>query len=39
MAKKMGTQLFVIEQEAYQGKAPLDCMHENLTVMKKWGYS
>ena len=38
MAKKMGTELFVIEQEAYQGKAPMDCMRENLAVMKKWGY-
>jgi sugar phosphate isomerase/epimerase len=38
MAKKMGTKLFVIEQEAYQDKAPLDCMRENLAVMKKWGY-
>jgi sugar phosphate isomerase/epimerase len=38
MAKKMGTQLFVIEQEAYQGKDPIDCMSENLAVMKEWGY-
>lgn len=38
MAKKMGTKLFVIEQEAYQGKAPLDCMKENLGIIKKWGY-
>ena len=38
MAKKMGTKLFVIEQEAYQGKDPMDCMQENLTVMKEWGY-
>jgi sugar phosphate isomerase/epimerase len=28
----------IIEQEAYQGKAPIDCMRENLAVMKKWGY-
>lgn len=38
LAKKMGTELFVIEQEAYQGKAPMDCMKENLAIMKKWGY-
>lgn len=38
MAKKMGSQLFIIEQEAYQGKDPMDCMQENLTVMKEWGY-
>jgi sugar phosphate isomerase/epimerase len=35
---KMGTRLFVIEQESYQGKSPLDCMNENLAVMKAWGY-
>jgi sugar phosphate isomerase/epimerase len=28
----------IIEQEAYQGKTPMDCMKENLAVMKKWGY-
>jgi sugar phosphate isomerase/epimerase len=39
LAGKMGTRLFIIEQEAYQGKAPLDCMRENLTVMQEWGYS
>lgn len=38
LARKMGTRLFVIEQEAYQGKLPLDCMKENLAVMKEWGY-
>jgi sugar phosphate isomerase/epimerase len=38
LARKMGTQLYIIEQEAYQGKAPIDCMRENLAVMKEWGY-
>jgi sugar phosphate isomerase/epimerase len=38
MARKMGTRLFVIEQESYQGKSPVDCMKENLAVMKEWGY-
>jgi sugar phosphate isomerase/epimerase len=28
----------IIEQEAYQGKAPIECMRENLAAMKKWGY-
>jgi sugar phosphate isomerase/epimerase len=28
----------IIEQEAYQGKTPMDCMKENLAVMKKWGF-
>lgn len=38
LAKASGTKLFVIEQEAYQGKAPMECMEENLAVMKSWGY-
>lgn len=38
MARDSGSELFVIEQEAYQGKAPLDCMVENLSVIKSWGY-
>ena len=36
--KSGGTKHFIIEQESYQGKAPLECMKENLAVMKKWGY-
>ncbi len=38
MARDSGTTLFVIEQESYQGMAPLDCMKENLAVVKSWGY-
>ncbi|MFW6289850.1 MAG: sugar phosphate isomerase/epimerase family protein [Mariniphaga sp.] len=38
MAKDMGTGLFIIEQEAYQGKQPMECMQENLAKMKEWGY-
>lgn len=38
MARDQGTTLFVIEQESYQGKTPLDCMKEDLGVMKEWGY-
>jgi sugar phosphate isomerase/epimerase len=38
-AKKTGgTSTFIIEQEQYQGKAPLDCAKEDLAIMKKWGY-
>jgi sugar phosphate isomerase/epimerase len=33
-----GTFQFIIEQESYQGKTPIDCMKEDLAVMKKWGY-
>ncbi len=34
-----GTSLYVIEQESYQGKTPLECMEEDLRVMEKWGYA
>jgi len=33
-----GTIHFIIEQEAYQGKSPLQCMKEDYDIMKKWGY-
>ena len=36
--KSGGTIHFIIEQESYQGKPPLDCMKEDLEIMKKWGY-
>ena len=36
--KSAGTIHFIIEQESYQGKKPLDCMKEDLEIMKKWGY-
>lgn len=36
--KSGGTIHFIIEQESYQGKAPLDCMKEDYNIMKKWGY-
>jgi len=36
--KNGGTKLFIIEQESYQGKSPIDCVKEDLAVMKKWGY-
>ncbi len=36
--KSGGTIHFIIEQEAYQGKTPLQCMKEDLEIMKKWGY-
>lgn len=38
LAKKGGANLFIIEQEAYQGKKPMDSMVENFKSMKKWGY-
>jgi sugar phosphate isomerase/epimerase len=33
-----GTTHFVIEQESYQGKTPIECMKEDYEIMKKWGY-
>jgi len=36
--EKGGTRVFIIEQESYQGKPPLECMKEDLAIMKKWGY-
>ncbi len=33
-----GTLHFIIEQESYQGKAPLECAKQDLVVMKQWGY-
>jgi sugar phosphate isomerase/epimerase len=36
--KSGGTHQFIIEQESYQGKSPLDCSREDLEIMKKWGY-
>ncbi len=36
--KAAGTKHLIIEQEAYQGQSPLDAVHENLKIMKKWGY-
>jgi sugar phosphate isomerase/epimerase len=39
MGKKVGgTTQFIIEQESYQGKAPLDCINEDLKIIKSWGY-
>ncbi len=29
---------YIIEQESYQGKTPLDCAKEDLAIMKKWGH-
>lgn len=33
-----GTEVYIIEQESYQGKSPMDCMKTNFEVMRKWGY-
>lgn len=36
--KTGGTKHFIIEQESYQGKTPMECAKEDLKVMKSWGY-
>jgi sugar phosphate isomerase/epimerase len=36
--KTGGTTCYIIEQESYQGKTPMDCIREDLAIMKKWGY-
>jgi sugar phosphate isomerase/epimerase len=36
--KSGGTLHFIIEQESYQGKTPLECVKEDLQIMKGWGY-
>jgi sugar phosphate isomerase/epimerase len=36
--KKGGTTEFIIEQESYQSKTPLESAKEDLKVMKSWGY-
>ncbi len=38
LARDQGTELFIIEQEAYQGKTPMERMEENLAVMRSWGF-
>jgi sugar phosphate isomerase/epimerase len=39
LAKKSGgTTQFIIEQESYQGKTPIECAKEDLAMMKNWGY-
>jgi sugar phosphate isomerase/epimerase len=39
LAKKIGgTKHYIIEQESYQGQAPMDAMRENLRIIKSWGY-
>ena len=33
-----GTKVYIIEQESYQGKTPMECVKEDLKIMKEWGY-
>lgn len=36
--KSGGTEHYIVEQESYQGKTPLDSIKEDLDKMKAWGY-
>lgn len=36
--KSGGTKHFVIEQESYQDKTPLNCAKEDYRIMKNWGF-
>ncbi|HUZ61886.1 MAG TPA: sugar phosphate isomerase/epimerase [Hanamia sp.] len=36
--RKGGTTEFIIEQESYQGKTPIECAKEDWKAMKNWGY-
>jgi sugar phosphate isomerase/epimerase len=39
LASKIGgTTCYIIEQESYGTKTPMDCVREDLDIMKKWGY-
>jgi sugar phosphate isomerase/epimerase len=33
-----GTTCYIIEQESYQGKTPMECVKQDLAIMKSWGY-
>jgi len=33
-----GTKVYIIEQESYQGKTPMESVKADLDIMKKWGY-
>jgi sugar phosphate isomerase/epimerase len=33
-----GVKYMIVEQEAYQGKTPIDCAKEDFDAMKNWGY-
>ena len=37
-ARKTGTKYFIIEQESYQDKTPIECVATDLKTMKSWGF-
>jgi hypothetical protein len=38
LGKAGGVIHMIVEQEAYQGKTPIDCAKEDFDIMKRWGY-
>lgn len=36
--KDGGTRYFIVEQESYQGKTPVDCAKTDFEIMRHWGY-
>ena len=38
LGRKSGTKHFIVEQESYQDKTPMESIKEDLKIMKKWGY-
>ena len=36
--KSGGTSNFIVEQESYQDKIPIECVMEDYNIMKQWGY-
>ncbi|MDE3211738.1 MAG: sugar phosphate isomerase/epimerase [Bacteroidota bacterium] len=37
-ARRGGTKYFIIEQENYQNLDPVDCVRDDLKIMKSWGF-
>ncbi|MFN8239391.1 MAG: TIM barrel protein [Bacteroidales bacterium] len=33
-----GVEVYIVEQESYQGKTPMDAVKADFEIMKKWGY-
>lgn len=39
LGKKLGGTIhFIVEQESYQGRLPIDCVKEDFSIMKLWGF-
>jgi sugar phosphate isomerase/epimerase len=36
--KTGGAKVYIIEQESYQGKTPMECIQKDLQIINQWGY-